>query len=163
MSCLWLEVVECYTFYTYLNVFNFDPKILCNCCALIRHRCECLTWARNLNVTLVRFQQAVIMNYYRMIDGKFHLFELFINILHAELFWYWHINIFYHFFTTKYTQNVSSYERRSGPRLNIKTIFPCMWISMLKIKRSRGRLIFNMGIFIQVRRHLYIETPPCSS
>ena len=31
---------------------------------------------------------------------------------------------------------------------------------MLKIRRSRDRLIFNMGIPILVRRHLYIETPP---
>ena len=29
---------------------------------------------------------------------------------------------------------------------------------MLKIRRSRDRLIFNMGIPILVRRHLYIET-----
>ena len=29
---------------------------------------------------------------------------------------------------------------------------------MLKIRRSRDRLIFNMGISILVRRHLYIET-----
>ena len=33
-------------------------------------------------------------------------------------------------------------------------------IPMLKIGRSRDRFIFNMGIHILVRRHLYIETPP---
>ena len=31
---------------------------------------------------------------------------------------------------------------------------------MLKIRRSRDRLIFNMGIPILIRWHLYIETPP---
>ena len=47
-----------------------------------------------------------------------------------------------------------------GPRLNIKTVFPRYGIHMLKIRRSRDRLIFNMGIPILVRRHLYIETVP---
>ena len=36
--------------------------------------------------------------------------------------------------------------------------FPCMGIPMWKIRRSWDRLIFNMGIPILVRRHLYIET-----
>ena len=35
-----------------------------------------------------------------------------------------------------------------------------MGIPMLKIRRSLDRLIFNMGIPIVVRRHLYIEPPP---
>ena len=35
-----------------------------------------------------------------------------------------------------------------------------MGIPMLKIRRSRDRLIFNMGIPILVRQHLYIETAP---
>ena len=35
-----------------------------------------------------------------------------------------------------------------------------MGIPMLKIRRSRDRLIFNMGIPTLVRRHLYIETAP---
>ena len=35
-----------------------------------------------------------------------------------------------------------------------------MGIPMLKIRRSQDRLIFNMGIPILVRRHLYIETVP---
>ena len=47
---------------------------------------------------------------------------------------------------------------QSGPRLDIKTVFPGMWFPMLKIRRSGDRLIFNMGILILVRRHLYIET-----
>ena len=34
-----------------------------------------------------------------------------------------------------------------------------MGIPMLKIRRSRDRLIFNMGILILVRQHLYTETP----
>ena len=40
--------------------------------------------------------------------------------------------------------------------------FPGMGIPMLKIRRSRHRLIFDMGIPILVRRHLYIETVPLS-
>ena len=43
----------------------------------------------------------------------------------------------------------------AGPCLNIKTIFPRIGIPMLKIRRSWDRLIFNMGIPIQVRRHHY--------
>ena len=35
-----------------------------------------------------------------------------------------------------------------------------MGIPMLKIRRTPDRLIFNMGILILVRRHLYIETAP---
>ena len=35
-----------------------------------------------------------------------------------------------------------------------------MGIPMLKIRRSRDRLMFNMGIPILVRRHLYTETAP---
>ena len=31
---------------------------------------------------------------------------------------------------------------------------------MLKIRRSQDRLIFNVGIHILIRRHLYIETGP---
>ena len=47
----------------------------------------------------------------------------------------------------------------TGPRLNIKTVFPrYIAIPVLKIRRSRDRLVFNMGIPILVRRHLYIET-----
>ena len=49
--------------------------------------------------------------------------------------------------------------RAPGPRLNIKPSFPGMGILMLKIRRSRYRLIFNMGIPILVR-HLFIDTAP---
>ena len=45
-----------------------------------------------------------------------------------------------------------------GPHLNIKTAFPRYGIPMLKIRRSRDRLIVNMGIPILVRWHLNIET-----
>ena len=38
----------------------------------------------------------------------------------------------------------------------------CIGIPTLKIRRSCDRLIFNMGIPILVRRHLYIETAPRS-
>ena len=38
--------------------------------------------------------------------------------------------------------------------------FPGMGIPMLKIRRSQHCLIFNMGIPILVRWHLYIETAP---
>ena len=48
----------------------------------------------------------------------------------------------------------------TGPRLNIKTVFPGMGIPMLKIRRSQDRLIFNMGVPILVRQHLYVEIVP---
>ena len=49
----------------------------------------------------------------------------------------------------------------SGPSLNIKTIFPGMVISIIKIRRSRYRLkLYHIGNPILVRRHLYIETVP---
>ena len=41
-----------------------------------------------------------------------------------------------------------------------RPFFPGMGIPMLKIRRSRDRPIFNMGIPILVRGHLYIETAP---
>ena len=41
--------------------------------------------------------------------------------------------------------------------------FSGMGIPMLKIRRSRHRLIFNMGIPILVRWHLYSETAPRGS
>ena len=48
----------------------------------------------------------------------------------------------------------------TGHRLNINTVFPGIGIPMLKIRRSLDRLIFNMGIPILVRRHLYTKTAP---
>ena len=54
------------------------------------------------------------------------------------------------------------YTNRTGPRRNIKMVSPGMGIPMLKIRWSRDRLIFNMGILILVRGHLYIETAPWS-
>ena len=51
---------------------------------------------------------------------------------------------------------------QSGPRLNIKTVFPDMEIPMLKMTLSRHRLIFNMGITIRFRRLLNVETAPGS-
>ena len=47
-----------------------------------------------------------------------------------------------------------------GSHLNIKTVFPGMGITMLKIRQSQDRLIFNMGISILLRQNLYIETAP---
>ena len=54
------------------------------------------------------------------------------------------------------------YTQSTGPCLNIKTIFPRNGDSHvnLKIRWSWDHLIFNMGIPILVRRHLYIEMPP---
>ena len=46
----------------------------------------------------------------------------------------------------------------SGTPLNVKNVVPDMGIRMLKIRRSRDRFIFTMGIPISVRRHIYIET-----
>ena len=50
----------------------------------------------------------------------------------------------------------------TGPRLNIKAIFPRYGDPILRIRRSQDCLIFNMGIPIPVRRHLYIEMAPRS-
>ena len=49
-------------------------------------------------------------------------------------------------------------ELPAGLRLNIKTVFPGMGVSIINIRRSWDRLIFIMGIPILVRLHLYIET-----
>ena len=46
------------------------------------------------------------------------------------------------------------------PRLNTKTVFPAMGVSIIKIGRSSDRHIFIMVIPKPVRRHLYFETPP---
>ena len=48
----------------------------------------------------------------------------------------------------------------SRARFNIKTVFLGMGIPMLKIRRSQDHLIFNMGMPILVRQHLYIEMAP---
>ena len=58
------------------------------------------------------------------------------------------------------TNSMHPSSRRPGPRLNIKTIFSRYVIPMLKIRRSWGRRIFNMGIPMLVRRHRYFETAP---
>ena len=53
--------------------------------------------------------------------------------------------------------------RSQGPLSIWRLSFPGMGIPMLKVRRSRDRLIFNIGIPILVRRHLYIETAPRTS
>ena len=53
-------------------------------------------------------------------------------------------------------------ERHMGPSQYKDRLSQVMGIPMLKIRRSRDRLIFNMVIPILVRRHLYIETCPRS-
>ena len=67
------------------------------------------------------------------------------------------------FNTSDYTNIMQNLRKQPGPRLNIKIAFPGMGILMLKIRRSRDRLIFNMGILILVSRHLCIETAPWTS
>ena len=49
---------------------------------------------------------------------------------------------------------------RRGPGLNMNSVFSCMVIPFKKIKCSRDRLIFKMGIPLLVRQRLYIETVP---
>ena len=57
--------------------------------------------------------------------------------------------------------HVSSPSRRPGPHLYIKTVFPRYGDSHVKDKTVvRPSFIFNMGIPILVRRHLYIEMAP---
>ena len=53
--------------------------------------------------------------------------------------------------------------RSQGPVSIRKTILPGMAISMLKIRRPLGRLIFNMGIAIPGKTVFLIETAPCLS
>ena len=50
--------------------------------------------------------------------------------------------------------------RYPGPGLNIKTVLSTYGISMLKIRRPLGRLIFNMGIAIPGKTVFLIETAP---
>ena len=50
----------------------------------------------------------------------------------------------------------------SGPRLNIKAVFPDIGIPIIKITWSSDRLVLIIGITILVRRHLCIETAPWS-
>ena len=57
----------------------------------------------------------------------------------------------------------SSLNLNSRPRRSIKTVIPRYGDPMLKIMRSRDRLIFNMGIPLLVKRHFYIETAPSYS
>ena len=56
--------------------------------------------------------------------------------------------------------SVECNSKETGPRLNIEIVFKGMVIPKLMIKRSWHRLIYNMGIPILLRRHLYIETTP---
>ena len=51
--------------------------------------------------------------------------------------------------------------KETGPCLNIKNVLPWYGIPMLKRRRSWDLLIFNIGVNIVVRRHLYIEPAPC--
>ena len=57
--------------------------------------------------------------------------------------------------------NLPDGDRKSGPRLNIDTVFPNMGIPVLKIRRLRDRIILNMEIPILVRRQtsLYWDSP----
>ena len=50
--------------------------------------------------------------------------------------------------------------KSSGPCLSIKAVFPGMGLSIVKIRRSWHCLIFNIGIPILVRQHLYIKMAP---
>ena len=50
--------------------------------------------------------------------------------------------------------------RRSGPRLNIKTVLSTYGDFHIKIRRPLGRLIFNMGIAIPGKTVFLIETAP---
>ena len=62
--------------------------------------------------------------------------------------------------TEKQLSGMTEWKDRSpGSRFNINTVLPSYGSPMLEIRRSRDRLIFNMGILIMAR-HLYIETVP---
>ena len=73
---------------------------------------------------------------------------------------YVHVRLF---ISNQMEMNNSTYKTLcTGPRLNIKAIFPRYGDPILRIRRSQDRLIFNMGIPIPVRRHLHIEMTPRS-
>ena len=55
------------------------------------------------------------------------------------------------------SQRNESVGQKTGPHFNIKAVSPGMGIPMLKIRRSRDRLIFNMVVPTLVRRDFYIE------
>ena len=72
---------------------------------------------------------------------------------------------FLSFLKTKIVQVVKPFileSKNLGPVSILRLSFSGTGIPMLKIRRSRDRLIFNMGISILVRRHIYIETDPSS-
>ena len=50
--------------------------------------------------------------------------------------------------------------RTAGCYLNIKTFFPSMGISIIKMRWSWDCPTFIMGIYIMVRQHIYIEMAP---
>ena len=50
----------------------------------------------------------------------------------------------------------------TGPRLNLKTVFPRYGYSHVKDKTVARPFVFKMGIIILTRRHFYIEAPPGS-
>ena len=47
-----------------------------------------------------------------------------------------------------------------GAHFNMQTVFPCVEISLIKIKRSWDCVMFIMEVPTLVRWHLYIETAP---
>ena len=59
--------------------------------------------------------------------------------------------------TEKYKHRYERCHRNQGHVFDIKTAFRGIWISIIKIRRSHDRLIFMIGIHIQIRLHLYIE------
>ena len=67
--------------------------------------------------------------------------------MHTQDYYYWYPGV-----------------KAPGLRLNIKTVLSTyMAISMLKIRRPLGRLIFNMGIAIPGKTVFLIETAPRTS
>ena len=52
--------------------------------------------------------------------------------------------------------------KKSGYYFNTKTIFPCIGLSIIKIRRSWDRHIFIMGIPILASEHVYNVTAPVS-
>ena len=60
-------------------------------------------------------------------------------------------------FATLNTQSQYTESQWTGPPLHIKTVSTGMRNSIIKINRSWERLIYKMGIHINVRRYLYIE------
>ena len=58
-------------------------------------------------------------------------------------------------------QSLTVWKKSVSHYFNTKTIFSCIWIPVIKIRRSHDCVIFIIGTPLLVRRHTYIDAAPC--